>query len=135
MFQSYNVIKIALGIRMYPELKAKELAKTINVSLKSIYTLYSEAEMYSRCYIPNLVTKEQLRELSGSDLTVLYYLYTAEKGKKREFHLYELNIAERTFRKSLTNLRKYGLIKDGIQGKINNYTVNPVSEPFQPILN
>ena len=133
MMQSFNVMKIALGIRMHPQLKAKELAKEINVSLRCLYALYAEADMYSRSWLPNLVTKEQLRELSGSALTVLYYFYTAEKGMKRAYHIHELKMAERTFRKAVKELRKHKLIEEGASGKIHNFDVTPLSPPVLPM--
>lgn len=131
--QSFSVMKIALGIRMYPGLKAKELSKEINVSLRNLYALYAEADMYSRSWLPNLVTKEQLRELSGSALTVLYYLYTAEKGRKREYHIYELKMSERTFRKALRQLRDHKLIEEGTMGKISTFNITPLSPAVLPM--
>lgn len=133
MMQSYNVMKIAIGMRMYPGLKVKELSKEINVSLRSMYTLYAEADMYSRSWLPNLVTKEQLRELSGSSLTVLYYLYTAEKGHKRDYHIYELKMSERTFRKAIKQLRQHKLIEEGTMGKISDFNIVPLSPPVLPM--
>jgi predicted MarR family transcription regulator len=133
--KSYAVIKIAIGIRMFPNLKAKQLAEQLKMPIKAIYTYYSQAEMYSRSWIPNLVTPEQLVQLSGAELTVLYYLYTAEPQLKISAHAFELGMADKTFSKCLRKLRQLQLIPEGVTGKVNVYTINKIDTPLAQILN
>jgi predicted MarR family transcription regulator len=133
--KSYAVIKIAIGIRMFPNLKAKQLAEQLKMPIKAIYTYYSQAEMYSRSWIPNLVTPEQLVQLAGTELTVLYYLYTAEPGQKISVHAFNLNMAEKTFCKALRKLRQLKLIPEGVNGKPNVYTIKKIQEPLAQLLN
>jgi predicted MarR family transcription regulator len=133
--KSYAVIKIAIGIRMFPNLKAKQLAEQLKMPIKAIYTYYSQAEMYSRSWIPNLVTPEQLVQLSGAELTVLYYLYTAEPQLKISAHAFELGMADKTFSKALKKLREMDLIDKGIAGKLNVYNIKKLEPAFAQILN
>jgi predicted MarR family transcription regulator len=107
----------------------------IGEPIKSIYTYYHQAEMVSRSWLPNLVTAEQLKRLSGSDLTVLYYLYTAEPRQKVISHCFNVNMAERTFKKALKNLRKENLIEQGTKGKMNSYTIQHIPAEVAHILN
>lgn len=129
---SYSVIKIAIGIRMFPNLKAKQLAEQLKMPIKAIYTYYSEAEMYSRSWIPNLVTPEQLVQLSGVELTVLHYLYTAEPGLKISVHCFKLGMADKTFSKALRKLRELDLIDKGVSGRISVYNIKKLEPAFAP---
>lgn len=132
---SYSVIKIAIGIRMFPNLKAKQLAEQLKMPIKAIYTYYSQAEMYSRSWIPNLVTAEQLTQLSGAELTVLYYLYTAQPGLKISAHAFDLGMSDKTFGKALRKLRELDLIDKGITGKLNVYNIKKLESEFPLLLN
>jgi predicted MarR family transcription regulator len=135
MNSPYIVLKIALGIRMYPNYRAYPLAEMLGEPIKSIYTYYAEAEMVSRSWLPNLVTAEQLKRLSGSDLTVLYYLYTAEPRQKIIAHCFNVNMAERTFKKALSRLRKENLIEQGVKGKMNSYSIRKIPEAISQLVN
>lgn len=132
---SYSVIKIAVGIRMFPNLKAKQLAEQLGISPRTIYTYYSQAEMYSRSWLPNLVTAEQLTQLSGADLAVLYYLYTAEPSLKITAHAYNLGMCSKAFGASLRNLRELELIDKGINGKLIIPNVKKLEPAIAQILN
>lgn len=132
---SYSVIKIAIGIRMFPNLKAKQLAEQLKMPIKAIYTHYSEAEMYSRSWIPNLVTLEQLIQLSGAELTVLHYLYTAEPNLKIVTHAFKLGMSDKTFMKCLRKLRELELIDKGSNGKLINPNIKKLEPAFAQILN
>jgi predicted MarR family transcription regulator len=132
---SYSVIKIAIGIRMFPHLKAKQLAEQIKMPIKAIYTHYSEAEMYARSWIPNLVTPEQLVQLSGVELTVLHYLYTAEPSLKVAEHCFRLGMSDKTFQKSLRKLRELDLVDKGVKGKLVTHNIKKLEPAFAQILN
>jgi predicted MarR family transcription regulator len=135
MNRPYIILKIALGIHMYPNYRAFYLSEMIGEPIKSIYTYYTEAEMVSQSWLPNLITPEQLKVLSGSDLTVLYYLYTADPDTKILTHCFNVNMAERTFKKALRNLRRENLIEQGVKGRINSYTISKIPTEVAHSLN
>jgi hypothetical protein len=135
MNRPYVILKIALGIRAFPGASRQELANRLNTHLKTISTYFYEAEMVSRSWLPTLVTPEQLQILSGADLTVLYYLYTAEPGNKVHHHCYNVNMCDKTFEKALRNLRAMQLIEPGTRGKINMYNINKLVDRVDTVLN
>jgi predicted MarR family transcription regulator len=133
--KSYAVIKIAIGIRMFPELKSKQLAEQLKIPIKAIYTYYAQASMYARSWIPNLVTAEQLVELTGTQLTVLHYLYTADPDLKIIAHAHCLGMSAKAFNCSLKKLRELDLVNKGTSGKVSIYIINKIEPPFAQFLN
>jgi len=132
---SYSVIKIAIGIRMFPHLTGKQLAAQLKMPLRTFYTHYGEAEMYARSWIPNLVTAEQLVQLSGAELTVLHYLYTAEPNLKISAHAHNLGMSDKTLQKSLRKLRQLELVDTGVSGKLISCHVKKIDPPLAQFLN
>lgn len=125
---NYSVLKIAIGLRYFPELSAIGLAKKLKLSLRTVRTHFESAKLHSKIYIPNLVTEPQLVLLSGADLTVLYYLYTADPSLKNTEHCYTLNMSNCTFAKALCNLRAICAISERTSRLKYTYNIKTLPE-------
>jgi predicted transcriptional regulator len=49
-------------------------------------------------------------------------------------HSFNANMCEKTFQKALRNLRKLGLIEQGIKGRMNSYTITSIPAYVEEVL-
>jgi hypothetical protein len=105
-----NILKITLGLRIFPDLNATNRAKKLNIALRTYYKYCDFATVYCEDLL-KLLTPDQICILSGTELSILQYLLTADLSKNNTYHCMNCVITDNTFRLATQKFKEMGIFK------------------------